>query len=83
MVLTQKEELLRAFAGQLSKTLKRFESSRKMHLKFALKPIYGCTTIEIKQYCAMFGIHEQLSLKDVPPLFWAGTALLVHSTLFC
>lgn len=72
MVLKQKEELLRAFAAQLSKSLKRFETSRKMRLKFLLKTIYGCTTIEIKQYCAMFGIHEQTSVKDVPPLFWAG-----------
>ena len=72
MVLKQKEELLRAFAAQLSKSLKRFESSKKMRLKFLLKTIYGCTTIEIKQYCAMFGIHEQTSVKDVPPLFWAG-----------
>ena len=72
MVLKQKEELLRAFAAQLSKSLKRFETLRKMRLKFLLKTIYGCTTIEIKQYCAMFGIHEQTSVKDVPPLFWAG-----------
>ena len=73
MVLKQKEELLRAFASQLSKSLKRFETSRKMRLKFLLKTIYGCTVIEVKQYCAMFGIHEQTSVKDVPPLFWAGS----------
>eukprot|EP01083_Nonionella_stella_P228841 810657_1 len=76
LVLKQKEELLRAFASQLSKSLKRFETSRKMHLKNLLKTIYGCTTIEIKQYCAMFGIHEQTSVKDVPPLFWA--VLILH-----
>jgi len=76
MVLKQKEELLRAFASQLSKSLKRFETSRKMRLKFLLKTIYGCTTIEIKQYCSMFGIHEQTSVKDVPPLFWA--VLILH-----
>ena len=75
MVLKQKEELLRAFASQLSKSLKRFETSRKMRLKFLLKTIYGCTVIEVKQYCAMFGIHEQTSVKDVPPLFWAGSPL--------
>ena len=80
MVLKQKEELLRAFAGQLSKSLKRFESSRKMRLKFILKTIYGCTAIEVKQYCAMFGIHEQTSVKDVPPLFWAGNASSSPST---
>ena len=72
MVLKQKEELLRAFASQLSKVLKRREQSSKMKLKFLLKTIYGCTAIEIKQYCAMFGIHEQTAIKDVPPLFWAG-----------
>eukprot|EP01083_Nonionella_stella_P072127 194259_1 len=76
MVLKQKEELQRAFAAQLSKSLKRFETSPKMKLKYLLKTIYGCTTIEIKQYCAMFGIHEQTPVKDVPPLFWA--VLILH-----
>ena len=56
MVLKQKEELLRAFASQLSKSLKRFETSRKLKLKFLLKTIYGCTVIEIKQYCTKWWI---------------------------
>eukprot|EP00484_Ammonia_sp_Unknown_P020093 CAMPEP_0197033626 /NCGR_PEP_ID=MMETSP1384-20130603/11990_1 /TAXON_ID=29189 /ORGANISM="Ammonia sp." /LENGTH=221 /DNA_ID=CAMNT_0042463465 /DNA_START=164 /DNA_END=828 /DNA_ORIENTATION=- len=76
MVLKQKEELLRAFAAQLRRYLKRWNNSHRTKLKYLMKNIYGCTAIEIKQYCAMFGIHEQTPVKLVPPLFWA--VLILH-----
>ena len=79
MVLKQKEELLRAFATQLSRNLKKYQNSRRMKLKYLLKKIYGCSTIEIKQYCAMFGIHEQTPTRDVPPLFWAGNKHIIFN----
>ena len=75
-VVKQKEELLRAFATQLQTKLRELQHDPRIKLKYLLKKVYGCTSIEIKTYCSLFGIHEQTPLPDVPPLFYA--VLILH-----
>ena len=76
VVIKQKQELLRAFATQLKTLLLEHQNDSKKQLKRLLRNIYGCAALEVKQYCALFGIHEQTRITEVPPLFWG--VLLLH-----
>ncbi|ETO30982.1 hypothetical protein RFI_06139 [Reticulomyxa filosa] len=76
-VMKQKQDMLRTFASQLKRQLKQaMDKNPEMRLKYVLKKIYGVSVHEIKQYCALFGINEQVRVVDVPLLFWS--VLIFH-----
>ena len=72
IVTKQKHEFLRAFAIQLKTLLLEHQNSPKKQLKRLLRDIFGCSSVEVKQYCALMGIYEYTRINEVPPLFWAG-----------